>query len=62
MSWWTRSGSEWPELLATAIPSAAVIERMGTERAPLGVYAPNTRRPRLPPAVGGGGHRLWGAA
>jgi cellulose biosynthesis protein BcsQ len=33
-------GSEWPELLSTAIP-AAVIERMGTERAPLAVYAPS---------------------
>ena len=34
-------GSEWPELLSTAIPAAAVIERMGTERAPLAVYAPS---------------------
>ncbi|MET0902296.1 MAG: ParA family protein [Acidimicrobiales bacterium] len=39
-------GSEWPELLATAVPSAAVIERMGTERAPLGQYAPNTAAAR----------------
>ena len=34
-------GSEWPELLSTAIPAAAVIERMGTERAPLAAYAPS---------------------
>ena len=53
-------GSEWPELLATAVPAAAVIERMGTERAPLGLYAPNTpppaptagSGPRSPPACG----------
>jgi len=32
---------EWPELLGTAIPSAAIIERMGLERAPVGVYAPS---------------------
>jgi chromosome partitioning protein len=35
-------GAEWPELLGTAIPSAAVIERMGSERAPVGVFAPST--------------------
>lgn len=35
-------GKEWPELLGTAVPSAAVIERMGLERAPVGVYAPST--------------------
>ena len=40
-------GSEWPELLATAIPAAAVIERMGTERAPLAALrAEHARRPR----------------
>ena len=32
--------AEWPELLTTAIPAAAVIERMGLERAPVGVTAP----------------------
>jgi chromosome partitioning protein len=32
---------EWPELLGTVVPSAAVIERMGLERAPVGVYAPS---------------------
>jgi chromosome partitioning protein len=33
--------AEWPELLGTVIPSAAVIERMGLERAPVGVFAPH---------------------
>jgi cellulose biosynthesis protein BcsQ len=33
---------EWPELLRTSVPSAAVIERMGFERAPVGVFAPRT--------------------
>jgi cellulose biosynthesis protein BcsQ len=33
---------EWPALLATAVPSAAAIERMGDERAPVGAYAPRT--------------------
>ena len=33
---------EWPDLLTTAIPAAAVIERMGAERAPVGVFAPRT--------------------
>jgi cellulose biosynthesis protein BcsQ len=36
-----RLGTDWPELLGTVIPSAAVIERMGLERAPVGVYAPS---------------------
>jgi cellulose biosynthesis protein BcsQ len=35
-------GAEWPELLQSVIPSSAVIERMGLERAPVGVYAPST--------------------
>lgn len=30
---------EWPGLLDTAIPSASVIERMGPERAPVGIFA-----------------------
>lgn len=34
--------AEWPELLGTAVPSAAIIERMGLERAPVGVYAPSS--------------------
>ena len=34
--------SDWPDLLKTAIPAAAVIERMGVERAPVGVFAPRT--------------------
>ena len=33
---------EWPELLQTTIPAAAVIERMGVERAPVGRFAPRT--------------------
>jgi cellulose biosynthesis protein BcsQ len=39
-------GSEWPELLATTIPAAAVIERMGVERRPLGRYAPSSTAAR----------------
>jgi cellulose biosynthesis protein BcsQ len=35
-------GSTWPELLTTTVPAAAVIERMGVERAPLGHYAPRS--------------------
>jgi cellulose biosynthesis protein BcsQ len=34
---------EWPRLLRTRIPAAAVIERMGSERAPVGIYAPRSR-------------------
>lgn len=37
---------EYPETLPTAIPYAAIVERMGTERAPLGSYAP-----RAAPAI-----------
>ena len=33
---------DWPSLLTTAIPAAAVIERMGVARAPVGVFAPRT--------------------
>jgi chromosome partitioning protein len=33
---------EWPALLSTTIPTAAVIERMGSERAPVGVFAPRS--------------------
>jgi cellulose biosynthesis protein BcsQ len=33
----------WPGLLHARIPAAAVIERMGSERAPVGVYAPRSR-------------------
>jgi cellulose biosynthesis protein BcsQ len=35
--------ADWPRLLATDVPSAAVIERMGLERAPVGVTAPRSR-------------------
>lgn len=34
--------AEWPSLLATAIPSSAVVERMGAERAPIGTFARST--------------------
>jgi cellulose biosynthesis protein BcsQ len=34
---------KWPELLRTAIPTAAVVERMGEERAPVALYAPRTQ-------------------
>ena len=33
---------EWPELLTTPIPNAAVLERMGLERAPVAVKAPSS--------------------
>jgi chromosome partitioning protein len=33
---------EWPALLSSTIPTAAVIERMGSERAPVGVFAPRS--------------------
>ncbi|MDP1818329.1 MAG: ParA family protein [Acidimicrobiales bacterium] len=32
----------WPQLLPTAIPSAAAVERMGEQRAPVGVFAPTS--------------------
>jgi cellulose biosynthesis protein BcsQ len=35
--------ADWPDLLETAIPSAAVIERMGQERAPVATFAPRSR-------------------
>ena len=35
--------SSWPQLLATHIPSTAAVERMGVERAPLGIGAPASR-------------------
>ena len=34
--------SEWPEMLGTVVPNASVIERMGPERAPVGLYAPSS--------------------
>jgi cellulose biosynthesis protein BcsQ len=37
---------DWPDLLDTYIPSAAVIERMGAERAPVAVFAPLTSATR----------------
>jgi cellulose biosynthesis protein BcsQ len=32
----------WPDVLPTPIPNAAVLERMGVQRAPVGVYAPGS--------------------
>jgi cellulose biosynthesis protein BcsQ len=32
----------WPDVLRTPIPNAAVLERMGVQRAPVGVYAPGS--------------------
>ncbi len=34
--------SEWPDLLTTVVPNASAIERMGPERAPVGLYAPSS--------------------
>ena len=49
------SAAEWPDLLDTDIPSAAVIERMGLERAPGRRVRPaDLGHPRLPRAVGRG--------
>jgi chromosome partitioning protein len=36
----------WPQLLPTIIPAAAVIERMGHERAPVGAFAPSAAATR----------------
>jgi chromosome partitioning protein len=33
---------DWPDFLRTPAPSAAVIERMGVERAPVAVFAPSS--------------------
>ena len=32
----------WPETLASAVPAASVVERMGVERAPVGAFAPRS--------------------
>jgi len=34
--------ADWPDLLTTPVPNASTIERMGPERAPVGVYAPSS--------------------
>ncbi len=34
--------ASWPQLLTTQIPSTAAVERMGVERAPLGIGAPTS--------------------
>jgi len=34
--------ADWPQLLPTAVPAAAVVERMGVERAPVGLMAPRS--------------------
>ena len=33
---------DWPQTLATTVPSASVVERMGVERAPVGAFAPRS--------------------
>lgn len=38
--------SEWPDMLTTVVPNASVIERMGPERAPVGLYAPSSSAAR----------------
>jgi chromosome partitioning protein len=38
----TALAAEWPQLLATAIPEASIIERMGDERAPVAAFAPRS--------------------
>ncbi|MCU0260607.1 MAG: ParA family protein [Ilumatobacteraceae bacterium] len=38
----TSLAERWPHALATAIPSASAVERMGVERAPVGVFAPRS--------------------
>jgi chromosome partitioning protein len=38
--------TEWPDLRHTVVPSAAVVERMGVERAPVGTFAPATAAAR----------------
>jgi cellulose biosynthesis protein BcsQ len=35
--------AQWPGTLHTLVPEAAVVERMGEERAPVAVYAPRSR-------------------
>ena len=42
----TELAAAWPAMLTTVIPSASVVERMGTERAPVGAFAPRTRAAR----------------
>jgi cellulose biosynthesis protein BcsQ len=41
-----RLTAEWPQLLGTAVPTSAVIERMGSERAPVGTFASGTAAAR----------------
>ncbi len=45
--------SDWPALRRTVVPGAAVVERMGVERAPVGAFAPATAAARAYRA-------LWG--
>ena len=52
--------AEWPELLPTLIPAAAIIERMGLERAPIGVTAPSAPATRAYRALWADvAERLW---
>lgn len=34
--------ADWPAFLATVVPAASVVERMGPERAPVATFAPST--------------------
>ncbi|MET0726985.1 MAG: ParA family protein [Acidimicrobiales bacterium] len=53
----------WPALLATAVPASAVIERMGSERAPVATFAPSTPARRAYRDLWGDVARvLWPAA
>ena len=41
-----RLQTDWPGLLATAVPYASEVERMGLERAPVAAFAPRSRAAR----------------
>jgi cellulose biosynthesis protein BcsQ len=50
----------WPDVLATPVPNAAVLERMGVQRAPVGVYAPTSAAAQAYRALWGEvAARLW---
>ena len=52
--------ADWRELLPTVIPAAAIIERMGLERAPIGVTAPSAPATRAYRALWADvAERLW---
>ncbi|MGK2948112.1 MAG: ParA family protein [Acidimicrobiales bacterium] len=54
--------AEWPALRRTTVPAAAVVERMGVERAPVGEFAPSTAAARAYRALWAElNDALWGA-